>query len=291
MKQETIKKILAIFAFVFISISGFHSFCSFPIISINILTSRIKGFYLALIFVCLCIYVIWANKKTSFYVLSTLAICSCAYTFYNLYKIYDASLIRLGVGFYEYALGALVLVINLCIPWKTDVKEKTSASSSKLDAIEKKALEDSLYGFYVYGLAKAPTMKPCVLQNDRENKTVSIFIANQEVVSTHQFQYTEIQKISFSSRPLVDQKPRLAEDYQAENAALSHVLLGLSISSYALKGVLNELIQGYDKVRIKMLFQIVLEYKIGEETKQVLIETYKNPSSFIDSILVANEKD
>lgn len=284
--MNTVKKILVIPSFICIVISGFHTFCSIPILKMVLSTYDIKGYMTAVIMMCICFYAVWSQKKMPFYITSILTLLLSVYAFYNTWKLYDADLVQLGMGFYEYLVGSILVLINVLLPWEKDVTKQETESPSPLDKITQNNTLAYIYGFYVHGFSKFPTMKPCVLQNNIDKKQVSIFVANSEEVKEKHLAYQDIQELTYKARPLVDQKPRLAEDYKSENMLLSGALLSPGFSTYALQGVLDTFTQGYDSVKIKVLYQITLFYIENGEGKTVLMETYKNPSSFLEQIPV-----
>lgn len=282
-----IKKIFSIVCYFVLIFAGIQVF-----VTINSLVSmdtyQIKGYSLVMIAFLFFIYSIFTNKKPVYYISIVFIIGGYTYTFYTLYRINDNAL-SFKSGFFLYVLSFILFIITLLLKIKTKNKKednnliKSISQTSKNSSVEEKYI----IGTYLYGIKGKPEFsnRSCAVTTNGDSKNLIIILTSNSTFN-YEIKYEQIQKITVKKGLSISHgSTQLAEDHTTEKMMLGYALAGIWGSM-----LVENLNSSSDKIKYSVGFTVEILYKIGEESKKIVIEFPQNPDYFFRSYAELYEK-
>ena len=272
-----IKKVLSITCYIlllFVSVQTFVTISS--LVSMD--TYQIKGYSLVAFSFLFFIYSIFTNNKLTYYLSSLFIIAGYTYTFYTIYKVYDSSL-SFKTGFYLYIFSFILFIITLLLKSDKTVKPEQNNVVKEINKNSKTNIVEDNYmiGTYLYGIKEMQEFSnhSCAITTNGNSKDLIIILTSNTTLN-YEIKYNQIEKITVKQGMSINHNStKLVDDYKTEKMILGYALANIWGSMIA-----EKISSPSDKVSYSVEFTVEIMYKVGEESKKIVMEFPKNPDSF-----------
>ncbi len=231
---------------------------------------------------------IFKKIKAVNYLGMALLIGGYIYSIVELFSKYPKFDIELGILIYALSLIAFIVSIFMPDTVKLEINEAEAETVTiQNDQVVSNEVVDRsnevVFGSYISGIPKRPELskKVCLLGYRDDLGKFSLFITNGDKVETFDFSYGIVNEITSRQRVVMEQKDVVNEDNTQDKQTLATevaIVYGNDIANNIVNGNKDSK-QG---VSYNDLYELNMTFKVGEETRKLILNIDKDPTEFIN---------